>query len=119
MNPKTSTMTISAPSPYHEALYLIELRPGTGSSESLAKLILSLYNRICGYSYAECIGNLDSRNIDLALRIVTHFTQHGEDEALREVGHTLANKSYKHLWLMGEAMAKACSDWRESQRRTK
>lgn len=111
MNTRTSTMTISAPSPYHEALYMIELHPGTGSAASLAKLILSLYNRICSYSYAECIGNLDSRNIDLALRVVTHFTQHGEDDALREIGQALASTTYKHLWGMGEAMAKARSDY--------
>ena len=40
--------------PYQEAVELIDRHPGTGSSTGLAKLILSLWNEECAYSFREC-----------------------------------------------------------------
>jgi len=42
-------------SPYDEALQFIQRNPETGGALGLAKLILSLYNDLCGYSFAECV----------------------------------------------------------------
>lgn len=106
--------------PYAEALVFIQRNPGTGGASSLAKLVLSLYNSLCGYSFAECVGNLDQRLSDLAIRMVTNYSVHGETEALREVGKLLSDDMYPGLWEMGVAMdgalaSKSTQDW--AQRR--
>lgn len=92
---------------YIEALEAIKQHPGTGSSTSLAKLILSLYNQQCSYSIAECIGNLDAKLTALALRMVTDYAKSGESQELRDVGDELCNDLYPRLWEMGEAMQSA------------
>lgn len=56
--------------PYREALLWTQQHPGTGSANSMAKLILSLWNEDCGYSFRECIGNLDGNLTRLAVRMV-------------------------------------------------
>jgi hypothetical protein len=84
-------------SPYHEALNWIRKHPGTGSTISLAKLILSLWNAECGFSFRECIHNLDDERTALALRIVTHFAAHGKDADLVTVGHAVC-KECPRLW---------------------
>jgi hypothetical protein len=61
--------------PYDEALQFIKQDPGTGGASSLAKLVLSLYNDMCGYSFAECVGNLDDRLTSVALRMVKDYAE--------------------------------------------
>jgi hypothetical protein len=97
---------------YIEAFEAIKQNPGTGSSTSLAKLVLSLYNQQCSYSFAECIGNLDAKLTALALRMVADYAQSGETQELRDVGTELCNDLYPHLWEMGQAMQAAREDTR-------
>jgi hypothetical protein len=92
--------------PYREALQWIQQNPGTGGSVSMAKLILSLWNSDCGYSFRECIGSLDSELTAVALRMVQHFAQHGEDRELVEVGHIICER-YPRLWDAAMAMSQA------------
>ena len=89
-------------SPYHDALTWIHRHPGTGSTNSLAKLILSLWNTECGFSVHECLHNLDEDRTALALRLVTHFAAHGEDAELVAVGHEVC-REYPRLWDLGQA----------------
>lgn len=93
--------------PYAEALAMIEQHPGTGGAASMAKLVLSLYNSQCGFAFAECVGNLDAANTTLALKLVRHYTDHGETDALREVGKQLVDKHYPRLWEYSLAMRDA------------
>jgi len=99
-------------SPYDEALKIIKQHPGTGGAGSLAKLVLSLYNDLCGYSFAECVGNLDDRLTNLALRLVTDYAARGETEDLRAAGKVLVEE-YPGLWEMGLAMRDARQATRE------
>lgn len=87
--------------PYAEALAVIERHPGTSGAAGLAKLVLSLYNNWCGFSFRECVDCLDSANTGLALKLVSHYAAHGETEALREVGQKLATELYQRLWEAG------------------
>lgn len=97
----------STASPYREALDWIEQHPTTGSANSLAKLLLSFYNSDCSFAFSECIGNLDSRLTDIALRMAAHYARFGEDAELVEIGHRLATKTYPDLWEMSLAMLDA------------
>jgi hypothetical protein len=98
---------MSSISPYDEALQFIKQNPGTGGAGSLAKLVLSLYNQICGYSFAECIGNLDANLTAVALRMVKDYAQRGETEDLRAAGKIIADDLYPGLWEMSLAMNEA------------
>jgi len=89
-------------SPYQDALAWIRAHPGTGSATSLAKLILSLWNADCGFSFRECIGNLDEERTALALRIVTHFASVGEDADLVAAGDAVC-RDWPHLWDSAQA----------------
>lgn len=100
-------------SPYDEALQFIRQNPGTGSAGSLAKLILSLYNELCGYSFAECVGNLDDRLTGIALRMVQDYASRGESDDLREAGKVIHDELYPRLWEMGIAMRDARAALRE------
>lgn len=93
--------------PYAEALTFILRNPGTSGANGLAKLVLSLYNDLCGYSFAECVGSLDNELTQLAVHLVRHYASHGETNELREVGKTLAVDLYPRLWEMGIAMRDA------------
>jgi hypothetical protein len=93
-------------SPYHEALAWIRKHPGTGSAASLAKLILSLWNWECCFSFRECIHNLDDERTALALRLVAHFAAEGEDPDLVAVGHEVC-REYPRLWKLGQAADQA------------
>ena len=104
---------MSTLNPYTEALQFIRQYPTTGGAASMAKLVLSLYNEVCGYSFAECIGNLDEQRRVLALRLVTYYAEYGETPELRTVGEALKNDLYPRLWEMGQAMGYA----REAKRR--
>lgn len=102
-------MTIS---PYQEAIHWIKRHPGTGSATSLAKLILSLWNEDCGFSFRECTSNLDVNLSDLAVRIASHFNDHGEDSELVAIGHEVCDL-YPRLWEMSQAMSQARQAVRE------
>jgi hypothetical protein len=98
---------MSVISPYDEALHFIKRHPGTGGASSLAKLVLSLYNDICGYSFSECISKLDEHLIAVALRMVQYYALHGETDDLRAVGRTIRDELYPQLWEVGIAMRDA------------
>lgn len=70
----------------------------------------------CGFSFRECIGNLDDNLTGLALRMLAHFAECGEDQELVSVGHEIVEK-YPRLWEVSVAMANARSDKREEWRR--
>ena len=95
-------------SPYAEALHIIKLHPGTGGAVGLAKLLLSVWNGYCCFSFRDCVGSLDDANTALALRVVTHFARFGEDEELRRIGHEV-NEEYPRLWELAEAANTAMS----------
>lgn len=99
--------------PYNEALATILRHPGTSGAGGLAKLVLSLYNQQCSFAFSECVGSLDGANTTLALKLVRHYAEYGETEALRNVGKQLADKHYPGLWEMGNAMRDARDALRE------
>lgn len=92
--------------PYQEALDWIRQHPGTGSASSLAKLVLSLWNWDCAFSFRECVSNFDSRLSKLAGRMVSHFVVPGEDKALVNVGQEVC-EAYPRLWEVSVAMNRA------------
>lgn len=102
--------------PYTEALQFIKRHPGTGGAGSLAKLVLSLYNSLCGYSFAECVSNLDHDLTRLALRMAEDYAKNGETEELCAAGKILADDLYPGLWEMGIAMRNAREATREKWR---
>lgn len=108
----STTTSADMKNPYDEALQWVTKNPGTGSATSLAKLILSLWNSDCGFSFRECTGNLDSNLSALALRMVQHFDKHGEDAELVAVGHTIC-EDFPRLWEMSMAMSNARSELRQ------
>lgn len=105
---------------YDEALQFIKRNPGTGGAGSLAKLVLSLYNQICGYSFAECVGNLDEHLTEVAVRMVKDYAEHGETEDLRAAGKIIVDL-YPGLWemslAMNEARAATRAKWEADERR--
>ena len=86
--------------------------PATGSSTGLAKLILSLWNPDCAFSFRECVGSFDATRDDLAWRIMTHFLAHGEDEDLCRAGEHV-HKTNPRLWERGQAAAHAKATLRQ------
>jgi hypothetical protein len=74
---------------------------------------LSLYNSDCGFSFAECVSNLDDRLTSLALRMVLDYAERGETDDLRAAGKILADDLYPRLWEMGRAMRDARQATRE------
>lgn len=100
-------------SPYQEALAWIIQHPGTGSANSLAKLVLSLWNSDCAYPVSDCLGNLDGRLTRLAVRMVNHYSERGEDDELRAVGKAVYAR-YRRLWELGQVMQAAARVQRET-----
>lgn len=92
--------------PYDEAVHWIESHPTTGSATRLAKLLLTLWNAAMKFSFRACIGSLDDQRTDLALRMVTYFAQHGEDQALVAAGARICRR-HEFLWQLGLAGAAA------------
>jgi hypothetical protein len=107
--------------PYQEAVELIDRHPGTGSSTGLAKLILSLWNDDCAYSFRECVRSFDAERSDLALRIMHRYLVHGEDAELRRAGEHVY-RTHPRLWELGiaatDAKTKLPQQW-ESEARAK
>lgn len=99
-------------SPYDEALQFIKRNPGTGGAGRMAKLVLSLYNSDCSYSFAECVSGLDSELTDVALRMVRDYAARGETDDLLAAGKILADDLYPGLWEMGMAMRDARAETR-------
>jgi len=95
-----------ATSPYAEAWRWVESHPGTGSANSLAKLLLSLWNQENAFSFRECAHNLDTQRMQLALRVVIHFADHGEDSELIDIGYKVY-EAYPRLWELGQAATHA------------
>jgi hypothetical protein len=107
--------------PYREAVELIDRHPGTGSSTGLAKLILSLWNEECAYSFRECVRSFDEERSALAGRMIAHFLQHGEDADLIYAGDHVY-KTHPGLWELGRAATDAKTKLRqqwESEARVK
>lgn len=104
---------MSSISPYDEALSIIKQHSGTSGAGGLAKLVLSLYNSDCGFSFAECVGSLDDRLTGVALRMVQDYATRGETDDLRAAGKIIATDLYPALWEMSMAMR----DAREATRR--
>jgi hypothetical protein len=102
----------TAISPYAEAWHWVERHPGTGSANSLAKLLLSLWNQENAFSFRECVHNLDAQRIRLALRVVIHFAECGEDSELIKIGYKVY-EAYPRLWELGEAATRAKFDLQE------
>lgn len=97
---------MSGQSPYARALKFIEQHPGCGSTRSLAKLLLSLWNGDAAFSFRECIDNLDDQRTTLALACVTYFAANGEDGELVAVGYRV-HELYPRLWDLGYAATEA------------
>ena len=97
---------MSGLTPYQVALSWIERNPGTAGATGLAKLVLSLWNSECSYSFRECIRSLDDDLTALSVRLVEHFAEHGEDEELVRVGYRV-HELYPRLWDAGQEMLDA------------
>jgi len=78
--------------PYKDAINFIHRYPGTGSSIGMAKLILSIYNPIHSFGFADCVRSFDKEGCKLAEHIVTLYMVNGEDDELREVGYEIYKK---------------------------
>jgi hypothetical protein len=98
--------------PYQEAVELIDRHPGTGSSTGLAKLILSLWNDDCAYSFRECVRSFDKDRDALAGRIISHYLAHGEDAELIRAGDHVY-KAHPRLWELGIAATDAKTQLRQ------
>lgn len=92
--------------PYGEALQWIDRHPGTGSAVALGKLLLSLWNDQCGFSFRECVRSLDEERTALALRVVQHFATRGEDDELVRAGYAV-DERFPQLWKLAEAASSA------------
>jgi hypothetical protein len=97
---------MSTPTPYQVALNWIEKNPGTAGAAGLAKVVLSLCNSECSYSFRECIRSFDDSLTALSVRLIEHFAEHGEDEELVRVGYRV-HELYPRLWDAGQKMQDA------------
>jgi hypothetical protein len=111
---------MSSVTPYDEALRIIRQHPGTSGASGLAKLLLSLYNSMCGYSFAECVSSLDDRLTNLALRMVQDYAANGETADLIAAGKIIADDLYPGLWeasvAMHEAREATYERWKQEER---
>lgn len=112
--------SMNSRSPYEETWQWIERNPGTGSANSLAKLLLSLWNHSNAFSFRECIDNLDGDRTQLALRVVAHFAKHGENRELIDLGYKVS-EAYPRLYELGQrawdAKRKLREEWRDADAR--
>lgn len=90
---------------YTAALKWIVENSGTSGATGLAKMVLSLYNRNCGFAFSECIGGLDANLTAMCVKMCEEYSRMGENDELRQVGEELANNLYYRLWKEGIAMS--------------
>lgn len=84
--------------PYEEAWRWIEGHPGAGSSVGLAKLILSVWDERCCFSFRECVADLDDYRTAIAVRVLHHYARMGiEDADLVAAGRAVV-RMYPDLW---------------------
>jgi hypothetical protein len=102
--------------PYEPALAWIEKHQGTGSAVGLSKLILSLWNEEAAFSFRECVSSFDDIRSAWALKIISHFLKHGEDEFLAEAGQAVHDR-YPALWDKGYAGTEGKRAWEEEWER--
>ena len=96
--------------PYQPAVDWIKRSPGTGGSNGLAKLILSLWNNNCAFSFRECVRSFDDTRSEWAAKIIIHFLQHGEDAYLKRAGKEVYDLC-PYIWDWGYAGGEARRSW--------
>lgn len=74
------------PNPYLAGLDLVKQHSGTSGQVSLAKCILSLYNREHAFSIGEVLGPLDERYTRVVLAMISEYARRGETPELCEAG---------------------------------
>lgn len=105
-------------SPYQEALDFINRYPGTGSAAGMAKLILSIYNSAHSFSLGECLHSFDRDRLDIAIRMIQHYAEHGEDADLCRIGYEIYQTSPRLVELSNaasDAKAKVRNRWRAEE----
>ena len=111
----------TAVSPYAEAHAWIQAHPGTGSARGFVKLLLSLWNPEMAITVRECIDGLDKDRTQLALRVLIHFVNYGEDAELIRIGDRLS-EAFPSYWeqarVATDAKRKVGELWREADERT-
>jgi len=100
--------------PYRAALVYISTNPGTSSALGLAKLVLSLYNRIHPFSLGACVFGLDELRTKMAGDMVTEYLNHGESPELLEVG-AIVKTMYPDLIDLSKFVFDACQQRRQAE----
>ena len=93
---------IAEMSPYEEAFDFIVKYRGASSTIGMAKLILSLYNFRHPFGISECTLNFDGERCTLAIRVIAHYLEYGEDEELRIYGREIV-KGFPDLLELSDA----------------
>ncbi|AOY69486.1 hypothetical protein QYG06_17875 [Xanthomonas euvesicatoria] len=99
-------------SPYEAALQWIMSNPGSGSANSLAKLMMSLWNSRCAFAVSECVWNLDGARSELALRAIERYLKEGETPEFNRVCEQI-HEAHPRLWELGDAASRAKAQLRE------
>ena len=104
--------------PYLIALDLVQQHSGTSGQASLAKCILSLYNREHAFSIGEVLGPLDERYTRVVLSMLAEYSKHGETAELCQAGSWVYENFPRLIELslaMSNARASVRREW-ERQR---
>lgn len=108
----------AAPTPFDEALIIINADVGTDHSIALAKLILSLHNKHFAFSMHEILLPLNHHHTRLALRLVADYGHFGETRALQAAGKLLLNDPrFNHLIELANAIGETKTRLANPQRR--
>lgn len=102
--------------PYLAGLELVKQNSGTSGQASLAKCILSLYNREHAFSIGEVLGPLDERYTRVVLSMVSEYAKHGETAELCEAG-SWVYENFPGLIELSLAMSSARSSVRREWER--
>lgn len=102
--------------PYLAGLELVKQNSGTSGQASLAKCILSLYNREHAFSIGEVLGPLDERYTRVVLSMVSEYAKHGETAELCEAG-SWVYENFPSLIELSLAMSNARSNVRREWER--
>ncbi|MGD9211691.1 MAG: hypothetical protein PVI90_12975 [Desulfobacteraceae bacterium] len=92
--------------PYLPAIQWIRNHPDDKKAIGLSKLILSLWNEEVPFGLRECIDMLDNYRMIWALKIITHFIEHGDDRYLFDAGDVV-RKMYPPMWEIARSGANA------------